>query len=90
MATEKDMEKEWEKKIEKKFEKWGEGSCKPKKWHSHGGGVMGGCFYFLAIIGAAVYYVEQVSGFWPTILALLKSLVWPAFLIYEVFVRLAM
>ena len=59
------------------------------KWHEHKHSAWGG-FYGLALIGAAVYYVQQVSGFWPTVLALLKACVWPAFLVYEVFVRLAM
>ena len=72
-----------EKEIKKKVE------CEKAKWHEHKHGAWGG-FYFLAIIGAAVYYVQQVSGFWPTILALLKAIVWPAFLIYEVFSRLSM
>ena len=39
--------------------------------------------YFLGMIGAAVYYVQQVHAFWPTILGLLKALVWPAFLVYH-------
>jgi len=77
--------KDFEKKIEKKFEKWGD--CHPGKWHHDHG--MGGGFYFLAMIGAAVYFVQQVSGFWPTVLAILKAFVWPAYLLYEVFVRLA-
>jgi len=59
------------------------------KWHEHKHAGSGG-FYFLALIGAAVYYVQQVSGFWPTVLSILKAIVWPAFLIYEVFSRLAM
>jgi len=42
----------------------------------------GGCFYFLGIIGSAVYFIYNTSGFWGVILALLKALVWPAFLIY--------
>ena len=44
-----------------------------------------GFWYFLGIIGSAVYFVEQVHGFWPVILALLESLVWPAFLIHDLF-----
>ena len=81
-----DKEKEWEKKIVKKFAKWGE--CPPRKWHHDHG--MGGGFYGLAFIGVAVYYIQQVSGFWPTVLAILKAIVWPAFLAYEVFTRLGM
>jgi len=42
-------------------------------------------WYILAMIGSAVYFVQQASGFWPVVLALLKALVWPAFLIYDLF-----
>lgn len=47
------------------------------------GGPLGGV-YFLTIIGAAVYFVQASVGFWGFILALLKALVWPAFVTYEV------
>lgn len=39
---------------------------------------------FLSFIGAAVYFVNQVDGFWNIIVALLKSAVWPAILIYNI------
>lgn len=45
-------------------------------------GGMGGA-YFLAMIGAAVYYLHVSYGFWPSVVALLKALVWPAFLVYH-------
>ncbi|HIA92144.1 TPA: hypothetical protein EYO12_03455 [Candidatus Saccharibacteria bacterium] len=38
---------------------------------------------FLSFIGAAVYFVNQVDGFWNIILALLKAMVWPAIFIYN-------
>jgi hypothetical protein len=40
--------------------------------------------YFLAMIGAAVYYLHTSYGFWGSIAALAKAIVWPAFLIYHV------
>jgi hypothetical protein len=43
-----------------------------------------GFVFFLTIIGAAVYYVQNSEGFWGFILALLKALVWPAFVTYDV------
>ena len=43
----------------------------------------GNSAYILAMIGAAVYYVQQADGFGEVILALLKALVWPAFLVYD-------
>ena len=45
----------------------------------------GGCggAYFLGIIGSAVYYLQQTEGFWPGVVAILKAIVWPAFLVYH-------
>ena len=55
-----------------------------KKWeknkivcHSSGG------VYFLGFIGAAIYYLQQSTGFWQIVLAILKALVWPVFLVYK-------
>lgn len=53
------------------------------KKHSSGGGQGSGIIYILGFIGAAVYYFELSTGFWPGVLAFLKALVWPAFLVYE-------
>jgi hypothetical protein len=40
--------------------------------------------WFLGFIGALVYYLHIHSGtFWLVILAVLKALVWPAFLVYH-------
>lgn len=44
----------------------------------------GGGFYFMGMIGSAVYWVQHAHGFWWVVLALLKALVWPAFVVYEV------
>ncbi len=43
----------------------------------------GGCGYFLGFIGAAVYYISSAVTFWGGVVGVLKSLVWPAFLVYE-------
>lgn len=43
----------------------------------------GGCFYFIGFIGAAVYYISTATGFWNGVLGVLKALVWPAFLVFE-------
>jgi hypothetical protein len=39
--------------------------------------------YFLAMIGAAVYYLHTSFGFWGSLAALAKAVVWPAFLVYH-------
>ena len=68
---EKDIEKNVEKKIESCCENWGKDKdCK-------------GFAYFLGIIGAAVYYISTATSFWAGVLGLLKALVWPAFLVFN-------
>jgi hypothetical protein len=46
----------------------------------------GGCggVYFLAMIGAAIYYIQQSHTFWAGVVAILKAIVWPAFLTYHI------
>lgn len=48
----------------------------------------GGAVYGLGLIGAAVYFLQNATGFWNGVLGLLKALVWPAFIVYEAFQRL--
>ncbi|MCX6808777.1 MAG: hypothetical protein NTW50_03880 [Candidatus Berkelbacteria bacterium] len=76
--------------MKKAKEEW-EKCCPPKYWH-HGnrGGMSGGGMYCLGVIGTAVYYIQQVSGFGPSIVAILKAIVWPAFLLYKFFTMLHM
>ncbi len=45
-------------------------------------GAFGG--YFVAMIGAAWFWVSQANGFGEVIVALLKALVWPGFFVYDV------
>lgn len=47
-------------------------------------GGLGGA-YFIAMIGAAVYFVQNSSGFGGFVLAVLKACVWPAFLVHAAF-----
>lgn len=46
------------------------------------GAGMGG-FYFLGLVGAAVYYIRAADSFGEGLVGFLKALVWPAFLVYE-------
>ena len=41
--------------------------------------------YGLGLIGAAVYFISQATGFWVGVLGFLKALIWPAFFVYEAF-----
>ena len=48
-----------------------------------------GFVFFLAYIGAAVYFISVSNGsFWGVILALLEAIVWPAYVVYHVLVLL--
>ena len=44
----------------------------------------GGVAYILGMIGAAIYYISNATGFWNGVVGLLKALVWPAILVLEV------
>lgn len=57
------------------------------KYGRRGGG--GGLFLFLGWIGALVYYIQAATGFWGVVLGILKSFVWPAFVVYDVLKFLA-
>lgn len=66
--------------------------CDDQKWHkghkahqaSHG------CVYFLTFIGAAIYWIGKADGFWWGVVAFLKAIVWPVFVIIEVLSRLGL
>jgi len=45
--------------------------------------------YGLGVLGAAIYYVSTATSFWMGVLGLLKAIVWPAFLVFEVLKFLA-
>ena len=47
-----------------------------------------GCIYGLGFIGAAVFFIQNAETFWMGVLGILKALVWPALLIYKLFVFL--
>lgn len=64
------------KKSESKKFNVSDNSCK-----THNGSAWG-AYYGLGAIGAAVYFVMQATGFWATVLSLLKALVWPAYIVF--------
>lgn len=51
------------------------GSCHAKS------GVCGA--YGLAVLGAAVYYIQHSATFWAGVLGVLKAIIWPALVIYK-------
>lgn len=44
-----------------------------------------GFVLFMAYIGAVAYFFGQQPDFWGLVLALIKAIVWPAFLINSAF-----
>jgi len=58
---------------------------KAKTWKPKPGntGSPGSFVWFTGFIGAFIFYVQQVDNFGAGIIAFLKALVWPAFLVYK-------
>ena len=59
--------------------------AKKKKSKMSCGGMHERCnaVYGLGLIGALVYYISTATGFWNGVWGILKALVWPAFLVFE-------
>lgn len=49
-----------------------------------------GAIYGLALVGAAIYFIQHAATFWLGVLGLLKALVWPALLVYKLLEYLKM
>lgn len=43
-----------------------------------------GFMFFVAYIGALVFFIERNVGFWGDLLAFLQAAVWPAYVLYNV------
>ena len=46
--------------------------------------------YGLGFIGSVIYFIAHATSFWIGVLGVLKSIVWPAILVYEALKHLAM
>ena len=46
--------------------------------HATGGGI-----YFLAFIGALIYFIQQAQTFMQGVWGFLEAIVWPAILVYK-------
>ena len=63
-----------------------ESSCfskRNKKNGGHSGSGILGAAYFMAFIGAAVFYIQPTTTFGAGLLGFLKAIVWPGFLVYD-------
>ncbi len=45
----------------------------------------GGAIYGLGMFGAWVFFWQQADTFWEYGVAILQGVVWPAYMVYEVF-----
>jgi hypothetical protein len=60
-----------------------------RRYRPNYGGGGGGVGYGLGLIGALVYYIQAADGLWEGVVGVLKALVWPAFVVYELLKFLA-
>jgi hypothetical protein len=74
------MKKSTKKEMKKNLLKRGKDSCDSDKPACN---ACSNGFYFLGFIGAAIYYLSTAAGFWMGVLGILKAMVWPAFLVFE-------
>jgi hypothetical protein len=44
-----------------------------------------GAIFGLGFIGSVIYFISTATDFWMGVLGILKSLVWPAFMVFELF-----
>lgn len=78
---EKDFEQKVEGEIEEKLKKKFDCDCTKK--NNNSGVSNNNCVYGLGVIGAAIFFVAKATSFWTGVLGILKALVWPAFIVYE-------
>lgn len=61
------------------WKKWGKEKSK-KVDSSHGSA---GALYFVGFIGSVIYWVQAAIGFGAVVTGFLKSLIWPAYIVYK-------
>jgi hypothetical protein len=82
--TKEEINNEEEKKYEDRNE-WKKEYWMKRHHHGHHGHGGGGAVYGLGFIGALVYYWQHANTFWVIVMGLLKSIAWPAMLVWHLF-----
>ena len=77
------MEEDLKKEVEKEAEKEYKCNCTHGAKNRRSNMSSNDCVYGLGLIGAAIYYISTATSFWIGALGILKAIVWPAFLVYE-------
>jgi hypothetical protein len=49
-----------------------------------------GTIYIMGLIGAAIYFISNATGFWASVLGFLKAIAWPVFIVYGAFKHFGM
>ncbi|MFZ3011858.1 MAG: hypothetical protein WA060_02585 [Minisyncoccia bacterium] len=60
--------------------------CEKKCESFNSGGCGEGAVYVLGFIGAVVYYIQHADTFLIGVTGILKAFVWPALVVYKLFV----
>lgn len=55
--------------------------CENHWSHCHAGGAI----YGMGFVGTAVYYISTATGFWNGVWGVVKAIVWPAILAFQLF-----
>ncbi len=55
---------------------------KKEKCECKDNGMCSNTIYGLGLVGALIYFISTATGFWVGVLGILKSIVWPAYLVY--------
>jgi hypothetical protein len=56
-----------------------------KGWKGRGSGSGGDAVYGIGLIGALFFYLGHATSFGTVVMGILKSLVWPAMMVYHLF-----
>ena len=73
--------------VKKKVQRKKKEKCMPSGCSK---GQCSGMAYGLGFIGALVYYISAATGFWNGAWGIVKAMLWPAFLVYELMKYLGM
>lgn len=82
MAKKHDPELEIKAKLSgtEDWKEWCKGKNKNSNASTHG---TSGALYFVGFIGSMVYWMQAATGFGAVVTGFLKSLVWPAYVVYN-------
>ncbi|MBL7051832.1 MAG: hypothetical protein ISS01_01960 [Nanoarchaeota archaeon] len=63
---------------------------KSEKCNWKGNCTTGDMVYGLGFVGAVIYNITRATGFWSGILGVLKAIIWPVFVVYQLMKFLGM